>query len=404
MVITDAVGRVQYVNARFSATTGATLEQILDNGVDVLRAGHPDEVSYARFRQSVREGNVWKGELKQALPDHSTLWESVHVSCLRNMTGEVTNLLCLREDITARKQLEERLRQAHKMESIGTLAGGIAHDFNNLLAIISGYAENCAKQACDPAAVVRSTGEIHRATQRAVGLVQQILTFSRKTDVRLGAVDLNHLVTEITALMSETFPRNITLRHELAPDLPPLRADQNQLQQIVLNLCVNARDAMSEGGTITLRSSVVSGAEAPEGLTRGRSYARLEVTDTGSGMPPEVCARIFEPFYTTKQVNKGTGLGLAVVYGIVESHEGLIDVDSTPGFGSTFRVFIPLAETAHVAPIVKAASNFPGGTESLLIIDDEPTLLELLQTTLTDKGYAVGIDHGGALHHPCPLR
>jgi CheY-like chemotaxis protein len=281
------------------------------------------------------------------------------------------------------------------MESIGTLAGGIAHDFNNLLAIISGYAENCAKQACDPAAVVRSTGEIHRATQRAIGLVQQILTFSRKTDVRLGAVDLNHLVTEITALMSETFPRNITLRHELAPDLPPLRADQNQLQQIVLNLCVNARDAMSEGGTITLRSSVVSGAEAPEGLTRGRSYARLEVTDTGSGMSPEVCARIFEPFYTTKQVNKGTGLGLAVVYGIVESHEGLIDVDSTPGFGSTIRVFIPLAETAHVAPVVKAASNFPGGTESLLIIDDEPTLLELLQTTLTDKGYAVTAANDG---------
>jgi PAS domain S-box-containing protein len=377
------------VNARFSATTGATLEQILDNGVDVLRAGHPDEVSYALFKEAVRAGHEWKGELKRTLADNSSIWESVQVSCLRNITGEVTNLLCLREDITARKQLEGRLRQAHKMESLGTLAGGIAHDFNNLLAIISGYSEICAMQAGDPAAVGRSTGEIQRATQRAVGLVQQILTFSRKTEVHLGAVDLNHLVQEITALMTETFPRNITFQRHLADGLPPLLADQNQLQQIVLNLCVNARDAMPDGGTITVRSSVVASADAPPGLARGRDFALLEVADTGTGMPPEVRARIFEPFYTTKQGNKGTGLGLAVVYGIVESHEGLIEVDSAPGAGSTFRVFIPLSEAAHAAPVAKVASDFPGGTESLLIVDDESTLLDLLQATFSEKGYAV---------------
>ncbi|HUG11239.1 MAG TPA: PAS domain S-box protein [Opitutaceae bacterium] len=389
MVITDAEGRVQYVNARFTATTGSTLEQILDNGVDVLRAGHSDEVSYATFRESVGAGNEWKGELKRELPDASIVWESVQVSCLRNLDGDVTNLLCLREDITARKELEERLRQAHKMESLGTLAGGIAHDFNNLLAIISGYAELNLLRAHEPEAVKRNTGEIQRATDRAIGLVQQILTFSRKAEVRFSAVDLNALVQEITELMIETFPKNVTLLRELAPGLPPLRADENQLQQIVLNLCVNARDAMPDGGTIAVRSSFATGADAPAGLSRGRSYAYFEVADTGTGMSSEVRARIFEPFYTTKEVNKGTGLGLSVVYGIVASHEGLIEVDSTPGLGSTFRVFIPLADDAAQVPSVETSSEFPGGTESLLIVDDETTLLDLLQVTFTSKGYAV---------------
>lgn len=389
MAITDAQGRVQYVNARFTATTGRTLEQILDENLDVLRDGHPDEASYQQFWATVRAGSEWGGELMRHGPDRKVVWESVQVSCLRNPSGEVTNLLCLRSDITARKQLEEQLRQAQKMESLGTLAGGIAHDFNNLLAIINGYAEISLIQADNVEAIQKNVREIRRAADRAIGLVRQILTFSRKAETRFAPLDLNALIRELSALMSETFPRNITLHQALQPDLPPLHADQNQVQQIVLNLCVNARDAMPDGGSITVTTSVVAPADLPAGMPHRRASACLQVSDTGTGIPPEVRARIFEPFFTTKKVNQGTGLGLAVVYGIAASHEGFIDVDSTPGAGSTFRVYLPLAEGLSEVPARIASTHFPPGTETVLVVDDEAPLRKLVELTLARNGYDV---------------
>jgi len=390
MVITDTAGRVQYVNARFTLSTGRTLEQILDEQLDVLREGHPDDASYAQFQATVAAGREWRGELARTGPDGKPVWESVQVSCLRNAAGEVTNLLCLREDITARKLLEDQLRQAQKLESLGTLAGGIAHDFNNLLAIISGYAElTLLSPGGASPTVLKNTREIRRAAQRAIGLVRQILTFSRKAEVRFAALDLNQVVGEITALLGETFPRNIAINLALQPGLPHLLADPSQIQQIVLNLCVNARDAMPDGGTITLSTAVVAGPAVPSGVARRQACACLQVADTGTGMSPEVRARIFEPFFTTKPVNEGTGLGLAVVYGIVASHEGFIDVESVRGQGSTFRVFLPLAEGP--APFVTApsATEFPSGSERILVVDDEAPIRRLVETVLAGKGYQV---------------
>ncbi len=389
IVITDLEGHAQYVNSKFTAVSGHTLEDLLDRDIEVLRDGHPDEISFQRFWETVRAGGEWRGELATRRGDGGTVWESVKVSPLRSPAGEITNYLCLREDVSERKRLEHELRQAQKMESLGTLAGGIAHDFNNLLAIINGYAEFCQQGGQEPAVLEKSLREIHRAAQRASGLVRQILTFSRKTEVRFSPVDLNQLARDLVALLAETFPRTVTFQLNLQDRLPPLLADQNQLQQIVLNLCVNARDAMLTGGVITLTTSTQPGSALLRlGADPGRTYACLQVGDTGMGMNAEVRARIFEPFFTTKQGNQGTGLGLAVVYGIVVAHHGYIDVDSSPGSGSTFRVFLPLAEnTVFVPAIVAQSEPFPGGNETILIVDDEESLRMLMHTALTRKGY-----------------
>jgi len=387
IVITDLDGQAQYVNPKFTAVSGRTLEDLLEEKTEVLRAGHPDQASFDKFWETVRAGGEWRGELATRRGDGGTVWESVKVSCLRSPAGEITNFLCLREDITERKKLEHDLRQAHKMESLGTLAGGIAHDFNNLLAIINGYAEFCLQGSADSAVLQKSLREIRTAAQRAGGLVRQILTFSRKTEVRFAAVDLNQLVRDLVKLLAETFPRTVTFNVELQPSLPPLLADQNQLQQIILNLCVNARDAMPTGGVITLATGVHAGDLSGHQEISGRSYAFLRIGDTGTGMSPEVRARLFEPFFTTKQANQGTGLGLAVVYGIVASHQGVIDVESTLGVGSTFSVYLPLAVSAVVAPTAAVNSDFPTGTESLLIVDDEDSLRDLLARTFRRKGY-----------------
>lgn len=392
IVITDLDGRPQYVNPKFTEVSGRTLEDILDRNIEVLRDGHSSEESYRKFLETVRGGGEWLGEFSTRRPDGSVVWESVKVSCMRNPGGEITNLLCMREDITSRKTLESELRQAHKMESLGTLAGGIAHDFNNLLAIIHGYSEFCLQGTAEPAVLQKSLQEIHRAAERASGLVKQILTFSRKAEIRYAPVDLNQLAHDLVALMAETFPRTVTFQLALADQLPPLLADQTQLQQIVLNLCVNARDAMPQGGSITVTTGIRSGAEL---LARHhaadvtRRYACLDVSDTGTGMTAEVRARIFEPFFTTKQANQGTGLGLAVVYGIASSHQGFIDVDSTVGVGSTFHVYLPLAAETTMAAPSAGNTDFPAGTESLLVVDDEGPLRTLLAAAFSRKGYRV---------------
>ncbi len=391
MVITDAEGRTQYVNARYTQISGHTLEDILERNLAVLREGHPDEEAFRQFWRTISEGGSWQGELTRQRSDGTPIWESVRVSCLRNPAGEITNLLCLREDITERRQLEHQLRQAQKMESLGTLAGGIAHDFNNILAVINGYAELSLMQTADSALLPKHLREIQRAAQRACGLVRQILTFSRKAEIRFAPVDLNQLVRDLVALLGETFPRNVSLHLALADTLPPLLADQNQLQQIILNLCVNARDAMPSGGVITLGTMTVAGSALAgrPGADPARNFACLLVADTGTGMTPEVRARLFEPFFTTKPSNQGTGLGLAVVYGIAANHQGFIEVDSTPGAGSTFRVYLPLTEDVALEAAPAANTFFPGGSEKLLVVDDELSLRRLLETAFSRKGYTV---------------
>lgn len=396
VLITDLDGGAHYINQTFAQVSGYTLEDLIDRPVSLLREAHPSDEAYSGFLSKLREGKDWHGEAQLQRRDGSVLWEKLHVTPIRASDGAIHHLLCLREDITEQKRLEAQLRQAQKMESLGTLAGGIAHDFNNMLAIINGYAEVCINKPAirQDEALHRYMREIHSATQRAVGLVQRILTFSRKTESRVAPLNLNKVLRELTNLLSETFPRTITFELDIDEALPLVLVDPNQMQQVVMNLCVNARDAMPKGGRLSLRTHAVPGASLLH--IQGdpaKTYACLEVADSGCGMPPEIIQRIFEPFFTTKHDSGGTGLGLAVVYGIIYNHKGMLDVRSTVGEGTTFYAYFPIqsgqGEASSGAAVQATLAEFPVGTESILVVEDEVSLRNLLCNVLGPCGYTV---------------
>jgi two-component system, cell cycle sensor histidine kinase and response regulator CckA len=392
IVMTTPDGRVQYVNPRYTQTTGFTLEEIFEKNIPVLRGGHASDESFREFEETIKAGRKWTGELCTRRKDGAALWESVQVSPIRNFADEVTHLLSMREDITERKKLEEQLRQAQKMESLGTLAGGIAHDFNNVLAIINGFAEIAISRGPANETQARHLREIQDAAQRAVGLVRQILTFSRKTETMFKSVSVNQQIKDLGRMCAETFPRTISFEFALDDGIPEFSADPNQLQQVIMNLCVNARDAMlpQGGGKIRVATQRVSGADLLRlGGDAERDYVCIRVSDTGCGMPAHVRARIFEPFFTTKQDSGGTGLGLSVVYGIILNHRGFLEVESVEGQGSTFLIYLPLeaVKTAPVVPATGPIRRIPGGTETILIVEDEQSLRDLMSALLVPRGY-----------------
>lgn len=399
-VVTTPDGRVQYVNPKFTQSTGYTLEEIFEKEIPVLREGHSSEESFREFEQTVAAGKKWNGELCTRCKDGRTLWEFVQVSPIRNHADEITHLLSMREDITERKKLEDQLRQAQKMESLGTLAGGIAHDFNNVLAIINGFTEIALSRVGVDETNARHLREIHNAAQRAIGLVRQILTFSRKSEASFKAVPLNQHIKDLGRMCAETFPRTVAFSIDVDETLPPIWADPNQLQQVIMNLCVNARDAMPDGGRIAISTRQVDGSAIVRlGAEAGRSFVCIKVSDTGCGMPAHVRARIFEPFFTTKQNAGGTGLGLAVVYGIMLNHRGFLDVESVEGQGSTFAMYLPLEmpkSAINIDPSIVASSEFPCGKQTIFVVEDEPSLRELLRTILEPRGYRVLTASDGA--------
>ncbi len=313
---------------------------------------------------------------------------------------KLTGLIGVALDITDRKQLEEQMRQMQKLEGLGTLAGGIAHDFNNILGIILGYNTSIKRFKDDPKKLDLAVETITKAVQRGKTLVQSILTFARKTETTFGAVNVNDVVIEIMTMILETFPKTLTYSQNFDKAIPYINADRSQLHQALLNLCVNARDAMPKGGVLTINTRMVSVVSLrnrhPDAA--GSSYVCIEVSDTGEGMSEEIQKRIFEPFFTTKGIGKGTGLGLAVVFGVIQSHKGFIDVESDLGNlpagkagGTTFRLYLPASQVAE--PISEkeeeTLESIPGGTETLLVVEDEEMLLIPLQITLVEKGYKV---------------
>ena len=247
----------------------------------------------------------------------------------------------LLKDMEERQKLEEQFYQSQKLESVGVLAAGVAHDLNNLLNIIQGYASVIGPDAPRDE-IGESVDAITETTKRGAALVQQLLTLARKTEIKRESVDINTLIERLSNFIKETFPKNIETTLDLSPILPSILADANQINQVLLNLCVNARDAMSAGGKVLLKTSVVQeGGLEVYGALEAQPYVSIEITDTGTGMDEYIQSKIFEPFFTTKEIGKGTGLGLAVVYGIVKSHNGFVDVTSQPMRGTTFRLYFP---------------------------------------------------------------
>jgi nitrogen-specific signal transduction histidine kinase/ActR/RegA family two-component response regulator len=293
---------------------------------------------------------------------------------------------------TKRKRLERQLIQAQKMEGLGTLAGGIAHDFNNILAIILGYTMRIEESRNHPEQLPEATHVIREAVQRGATLVQQLLTSARQTDAQLTSVDLNALLREMEQMLGATFPKTINFVLHLQPNLPRVAADRSQLHQVLLNLCVNARDAMPDGGTITLESNTSSGPQLGEYFTgvTAENYAVIRVTDTGIGISKEVKPHIFEPFFTTKERAKGTGLGLSVVYGVVNNHHGFVQVDSERDHGTTFTIYLPLENARSDGGDGKTHGLRPNDrARTVMLVEDEEMLRGLGVLMLEGDGFRV---------------
>jgi nitrogen-specific signal transduction histidine kinase/CheY-like chemotaxis protein len=301
---------------------------------------------------------------------------------------------CYADDITEHLNLEAQLRQAQKMESIGQLAAGVAHDFNNMLTIIQGHTSALLAKPSLPPGVVDPVQAVYFAAERAAGLTRQLLMFSRKNVMQTKQLDLREVVGNLTQMVQRLIGESIALQFQRPEELPFVHGDAGMIEQVVMNLSVNARDAMPKGGTLSIGLEAVSLDAAyieahPE--SRVGYFVRLRVADTGTGMDIETLSRIFEPFFTTKDVGKGTGLGLATVYGIVKQHDGWVEVDSEPDKGTTFDVFFPADEEKAVSGKKDTADTAPvvGGTETILIVEDEETLREMARDILKDCGYRI---------------
>jgi signal transduction histidine kinase/ActR/RegA family two-component response regulator len=329
-------------------------------------------------RLTLRNGNV------VTLEDTSSFVE---------LRGQLPMLLGLFRDVTAQKRLEEQLRQSQKMEAVGQLAGGVAHDFNNILTVIHGHASLLLAGGSLTGASARSAEQISQAAERAAGLTRQLLAFSRRQVMQPRQLDMNEVVANMTKMLGRILGEDIALQLNYSPQPARVQADAGMMEQVLLNLAVNSRDAMPKGGLLAIKISTLDVdarrlAEHSERHT-GR-FVCLSVVDTGCGIPPENLRRIFEPFFTTKEVGKGTGLGLATVYGIVKQHQGWIEVESEPGKGTAFKVFLPrsvkAAEPAGEPPAEKAVR---GGTETILVVEDEVAVRELVCNLLAGQGYQI---------------
>ncbi len=389
IVITDPHGAIEYVNAHFTEMTGYTAEDVLGKTPRVLKYAETTSAQFEELWRTVTAGGRWCGDFCNRKKNGEMFWERATIFPMLDGQGKITRYVGVKEDITERRLLEEQLRRSQRVEAIGALAGGIAHDLNNLLApVLLGH--GLLLEAVRDPQERQWLELIGHSAKRAADVVRQLLTFSRGGSGERVALEVGDLFREMRRIVEETFPRDITLRIELAADLPPVLGDATQLHQVLLNLCVNARDAMPDGGTLTLRAGA---SEVDAQLAKANPPAEagphvlMEVGDTGLGMTPEVIERIFDPFFTTKAVGKGSGLGLSTVVGIVRSHHGFVVVGSKPKQGATFRVYLPAARTAVAAAGAVARQPPRGQNELILVVDDEPAIAETTRLILERHGY-----------------
>ncbi len=381
------------LNPAFEMITGLHRDEWIGKSFTTLV--HPDDLGLAneQFMNNMTGIQSPVYELRIATSSGTYVVAEL-MTAPQETAGEITGVLGIARDITERKRMEEHLRESQKLESLGTLAGGIAHDFNNILGIILGHASLVRKAIKEEnEACVRSLAAIAKAVERGSGVVRQLMAFARKANIELGPVDLNHEIHETIVLLKETLPKSINFNLTLAEELPLINADRNQLHQVFLNLSVNARDAMPDGGTLTFSTKVVEGTWLRTRIasaTEGR-YVQVSIEDTGIGIDESVLGHIFDPFFTTKESGKGTGLGLSVAYGVVKNHHGFIQVESTLNKGTTFFVYLPVMTEASKAARMKTEMQAADlrGSETILIVEDEEDLVELLRISLGAAGYKV---------------
>ncbi|HVM50588.1 MAG TPA: PAS domain S-box protein [Candidatus Acidoferrum sp.] len=394
MLLTDEQGAIVAANQAFCTMVGLPREQLEGKPFTVVYTQTvPGEEMLEQYRRRFRE-QATENQVERRITLHNgkvlTFEESSSFVALR---GHPSLLLGLYRDITEQRRLEEQLRQSQKMEAIGQLAGGVAHDFNNILTVIQGHASLLSASKALTEAGARSAQQIGQAAERAAALTRQLLAFGRRQMMQPRRLDMNEVVSNMTKMLGRLLGEDIALQLNYSPRPAFVHADAGMMEQVLLNLAVNSRDAMPKGGLLAIRISTAEltagpGTAHPEGQS-GR-FVCLSVTDTGCGIPPENLRRIFEPFFTTKEVGKGTGLGLATVYGILKQHHGWIEVASEPGKGATFKVFLPRsAESAEAVAESSGEQVARGGKETILVVEDEAPVRELVCGLLTRYGYQV---------------
>jgi len=394
VVITDREGGIEWVNQAFLALTGYGEDEVIGRNPRVLlKSGAQDQAFYKDLWDTVFAGDVWHGELTNRRKDGSVYSEEMTITPLRDTRGEIRHFIAVKQDITKQKLLQAEFVQSQKMESVGRLAGGIAHDFNNLLSVINGYAELAVADRSLSSPLRAQIVAIHRAGERAATLTRQLLSFSRRQTVAPVVLDLNAAIRAVQKMLERLIGEDITLVFAPTEPLGRVRADPGQFEQVVMNLVINARDAMPAGGMLGIETANAElDREAAERVSaKPGSYVMLAISDIGMGMDEVTREHIFEPFFTTKGSSKGTGLGLAIVYGIVQQSGGGIQVTSTVGQGTTFSIYLPRVETpvGEEAATPPAPAEEVGGTETILVVEDDESLRTMAADVLASAGYTV---------------
>lgn len=398
ILITDREGIIEWTNPAFTELTGYGLDEALGRTPwDLMRSGvHGDEF-YEDLWTTVRAGKPWVGELVNHRKDGTSYPEALSINPVRDIDGKVSHFVAFKRDLTEERAQQARLLQSQKMESVGRLAGGIAHDFNNILTVICGTTELALGSIAAGHPLRGDLEDVHDAAQRASALTRQLLAFSRQQVLKPETFGINGVVTDLSKMLTRLIGGDVVLVLDLAEDAPVVKADVHQLEQVIVNLVVNARDAMPLGGKLTLATRALSVTGATRDGPPPGDYARLTVRDTGTGIPADVRPRIFDPFFTTKEVGKGTGLGLATAYGIVRQSGGTIAVETEEGRGTAFHVFLPLvgAHGTPDTPVIGGPAGHAPRPKTVLLVDDENTLRKVTARMLERVGYHVLPASGG---------
>ncbi len=393
IVITDIGGRIEFVNGAFTKITGYTFAEALGQHTRILKSGETPAEEYHQLWKTISSGEVWRGEFRNRKKNGELFWEYATIAPVKNADNIISHYVAVKEDITERKKLEDQLRQSQKLEAVGQLAGGVAHDFNNMLGVIIGHTELAMGNAALDDSLHGHLKAIQEASFRSAEITRQLLAFARKQTIRPQILDLNNTLEGMFKLLRRLIGEDIHLVWIPETHLWKIKMDPSQIDQILVNLCVNARDAINGVGQVTIETHNISFNKEycvkHEWFLPGE-YVMLAVSDNGCGMDKQTKDKIFEPFFTTKGAGKGTGLGLATVYGIVKQNSGFIHVYSEPGQGTTFKIYLSrqvdmLKQETEASP----ALQYSGGNETILVVEDETLHLEMVKNVLEEFGYRV---------------
>jgi PAS domain S-box-containing protein len=398
VLITDEAGKILYVNPAFESDTGYTFSEAIGQNPRVLKSGKQGAEFYRDMWSTIASGQTWQGDFINKRKDGRTYTERAKISPVRDSSGAICSYVAVMHDVTKELEAEQRYREGQKMQAIGTLAAGIAHDFNNILGLIVGNAEMLLLTGAVEGHAADSANQILLASTRAKGLIKQILTLSKRGRQEKLPLNLRPLMRETADFLRSSLPANIQLVTDFDPDLGLTSADPALMQQAVMNICTNAAQAMEkQGGVLAIRltnTSTLQESLQLEGTGEPADLVKLSVSDSGVGIADEIKERIFEPYFTTREVGKGQGLGLAVVHGIVTSHGGAVKVDSVVGEGTTFHVYLPRAKGEQKSETGTWQQQLPTGVERVLVVDDERALARVSELALNHLGYKVKTQNG----------